>query len=101
MCSDCKPQGARERAAYGCRRDPRHARSSILSITMPADGISAATRERGLRYVAVFWQLASSHGEPNVSYKGSELKGFARSIWSGIELARITARGTFETCQPY
>ena len=71
------------------------------SITMPADGISAATRERGLRYVAVFWQLAWSHGEPNVSYKGSELKGFARSIWSGIELARITVRGTFETCQPY
>ena len=27
------------------------------SITMPADGISAATRERRLRYVAVFWQL--------------------------------------------
>ena len=62
---------------------------------MPADGISAATRERGLRYVAVFWQLAWPHGEPNVSYKGSELKGFARSIWSGIELARMTARGTF------
>lgn len=66
------------------------------SITMPADGISAATRERGLRYVAVFWQLAWSQGEPNVSYKGSEPKGlFARSIWSGIELARMTARGTF------
>jgi hypothetical protein len=39
------------------------------SITMPADGISAATRERRLRYVAVFWQLTCSHGEPNVSYK--------------------------------
>jgi hypothetical protein len=42
---------------------------------MPADGISAATRERGLRYVAVFWQLTWSHGEPNVSYKASEPKG--------------------------
>jgi hypothetical protein len=45
------------------------------SITMPADGISAATRERGLRHVAVFWQLASSHEGSNVSYKGSEPKG--------------------------
>jgi hypothetical protein len=32
------------------------------SMTMPADGIRAATRERGLRYVAVFWQLAWSRG---------------------------------------
>jgi hypothetical protein len=45
------------------------------SITMPADGISAATRERGLRYVAVFWQLASSLGGSSVSYKGSEPEG--------------------------
>jgi hypothetical protein len=48
------------------------------SITMPADGISAATRERGLRYVAVFWQLTSSDGKPNISYKASQAQGIIR-----------------------
>ena len=57
----------------GGTRDTK--RSSMLEYYMPADGISAATRERGLRYVAVFWQLAAPHGEPNVSYKGSEPRG--------------------------
>jgi len=54
------------------------------SITMPADGISAATRERGLRYVAVFWQLAWSHGEPNVECFAFPVKfsGFQRR-WVG------------------